>query len=475
MSDPKNKPTDAAADASADAPSKSDAAKAVEGSAAKPDAGSSASAKPDAKSAAAPTIKAEAKPKSSANPPAKAPRVTPKVAARPAAPAESAPAKPTSASSAAEAAKPPPAPVEPTTSASAKPAAPAPAPQRSGIFVPLLGGVLAAAIGAAAALYLIPNGLAGQDDSLAEALSAQQAEIGALSAQIEELRAADPSAELDTLRGDIEAARVASSAAADALSEDVGALATRVDNQAATFEDLLALPDRIDTLTGRVGALEARPVDEAPDISGLQADVRALTERLESAAAEARDQVDTANARAAEIEAMVAAQAEADARQAAFVRLTGNVLSGAPYDAALDALASRAPDVAVPETLAESADSGLVTLQHLRETFPDSARAAIAADAAPGENATMGDRLAGFLRTQTGARSLSPRDGDSADAILSRAEAALTNGDVAAAVSEVETLGPEARPEMDGWVGDARARLDVLTALSEFSATLNTN
>lgn len=356
-----------------------------------------------------------------------------------------------------------------------KPAPPAPAPKRSGVLMPLLGGVLAAAIGAAAVLYLFPNGLVGPDDGLTETLSAQQAEIAALEAEVAALRAADFSTEIDTLRGEVEAARVSAASSVDALTADVGMLGSRLDEQGTAIADLAELPDRIGTLTGRVGALEARPVDEAPDISGLQADVRALTERLETAAAEARDQVNTANARAAEVEAMVTAQAEADARQAALVRLTGNVLTGAPYAAALDAVAARAPEVEVPAPLAGSADSGLVTLQHLRETFPDAARAAITSDAAPGDNATVGDRLAGFLRTQTGARSLSPRDGDNADAILSRAEAALTAGDVSTALSEVETLAPEARTEMDGWVGDARARLDVLTALSEYSTTLNTN
>ena len=75
--------------------------------------------------------------------------------------------------------------------------------------------------------------------------------------------------------------------------------------------------------------------------------------------------------------------------------------------------------------------------------------------------------LGGFARSLLGARSIEPREGDSADAVLSRAEAALRDGDLQTALTEIEALPPEARAVMDEWVARARIRLDAQAALQD--------
>ena len=75
---------------------------------------------------------------------------------------------------------------------------------------------------------------------------------------------------------------------------------------------------------------------------------------------------------------------------------------------------------------------------------------AAAAATSAGAEAGLGVRMASFLVSQTGARSLEPREGDDADAILSRAEAALRQGDVAGARALVAQLPEVAQTAMAG-------------------------
>ena len=81
----------------------------------------------------------------------------------------------------------------------------------------------------------------------------------------------------------------------------------------------------------------------------------------------------------------------------------------------------------IPAALANAGD-GIPTLLTLQEGFAEPARAALDASI----RADMGDgwanRLTSFLRSQSGARSLTPHEGADPDAVLSRAEAALCGG-----------------------------------------------
>ena len=71
------------------------------------------------------------------------------------------------------------------------------------------------------------------------------------------------------------------------------------------------------------------------------------------------------------------------------------------------------------------------------------------------------------------ARSLTPKDGNDPDAILSRAEAAIGSGDLNMALSELANLPEPARDAMTDWLGDAQIRLSVLEAVDSLSAKTN--
>ena len=62
--------------------------------------------------------------------------------------------------------------------------------------------------------------------------------------------------------------------------------------------------------------------------------------------------------------------------------------------------------------------------------------------------------------------------GDEPAAVLARAEAALNQGDLAAAIKEVESLPAPSRDAFAGWLADAQARASANDTLSKLESTV---
>ena len=83
----------------------------------------------------------------------------------------------------------------------------------------------------------------------------------------------------------------------------------------------------------------------------------------------------------------------------------------------------------------------------------------------------MVGRLTSFVEAQVQTRSLTPQEGDSTDAVLSRAEAALKDTDLDTALSELQGLPEAARTAMGAWLTDAEARQAALAAYKTLRPT----
>lgn len=337
-------------------------------------------------------------------------------------------------------------PTEPKSDPVAAPTPPPTQPRKGGWLGPILGGVIAAGAGYGVAQY-VPNGWPLQDTSaLQAALTAQQQETAALKTQLTEL--------------------------ATGLAPRLAAL------EATAAPDLTPLDTRVTALESRLTAIEALPTDgsgassaalAAQDaaIKQMQAQLQALqtaTPAVDTAAAEAflKDAQDAAAKIKADAEA-VAKTAEA---RAALGRLQAALDSGAAYASALPALGQ------VPEILINNAETGLPTLAALQNSFPEAARAALEAALRANMGESWTDRVTSFLRTQTGARSLAPREGSDPDAILSRAEAALATGDLATTLTEISALPAEAQTALQGWRTTAETRMAAQQAVADLAATI---
>ena len=174
----------------------------------------------------------------------------------------------------------------------------------------------------------------------------------------------------------------------------------------------------------------------------------------------------SAKAKAAE----AAGATEAARRAAALDALAAAIDRGEPFDAQLSELAL---DPA-PAPIAQHAATDVPTLAVLTETFPDAARAALAKTRDVSGSDGWGARLADFLKAQTGARPLTPQAGTDPEAILSRAEAALRDGRVADALTEIAGLPADVGAALAEWSAGAKARAEVEAALAALRASAET-
>lgn len=335
---------------------------------------------------------------------------------------------------------------------------PAKATRSSGFIPAVFGGLLAAAGGFAASHYDLLKLESPVDTSAIEArLAGQAEEAKALKAELQRLAAREaPDA---TLAGRIEGLEQALATAAPAESAEMAA--------------------RLAELEGRLTEIEALPTDgtgaSPAALAALQAEVAAMKGTGAALGQDMAKLAAEAEARLAEAEAQAAAmktEAEEIARKAtaaaAIGRLQAALESGGAYATALTDLG----EVEVPAVLRDGAETGLPTLASLTASFPDAARSALDASLRANMGESWSERVSTFLRSQSGARSLTPREGTDPDAVLSRAEAALVGGDLAAAVAEVQALPEVGRTAMADWLALADKRLAAQAAMATLAATV---
>ena len=326
---------------------------------------------------------------------------------------------------------------------------PAPEPARSAAgFVPLLiGGVLAGGIGFGAAQVLGPL-QSGPD----ETTLALQAEVQAQAASIQALQASS-----DKSQG-----------AADQAASDTASLQGSIDGLTASLAAINGQFDDVSNalagLDARIIELEKRPLTQGLPSSAIEAYERELEELKASVASQ------RAEAQAMEENAKMTAQ-QALAR-AALTRVLSALDAGQSFRAPLTDLVT-ATGSAAPAELEALADTGAPSLASLQFSYPDAARAALAA--ARRTEGQTGNRFLSFMQSQLGARSVTPQEGDDADAILSRAEAALTSGNLTDTLAEIAALPEAAQAEIADWAAAARTRQEALAAGEALSQELNTN
>jgi hypothetical protein len=338
------------------------------------------------------------------------------------------------------------------------PPAPGPSapPRRLGVLGPLLGGALAA-LGGFALSHFDVFGVAAPDRS---------AEVADLSARLEK-------------------ASSGQSATLNEMSGEIAAISARVEKLEATpapaapDPSLVPDPSMVEELERRLAQIESLPAEGGASTAALTAKLAALERRLVAlpeagALSELQSKLDAALARLNEAEAVAAeraaaADAAADAvrRDLALEALADAVGTGQPFGAELQALA----DPALQDLLQPFAETGVPTLEQLQTGFPDASREALRVAREISTEDGWADRLADFFASQTGARSLTPREGGGPDAVLSRAEFALSEGRVADAVAELEPLDPAVKAPLAAWITNARAHLAAAEALSAARGT----
>jgi hypothetical protein len=309
------------------------------------------------------------------------------------------------------------------------PTAASPAPARQGnTFLPMvLGGIIAGAIGFGVAQFAV---LDPADDGVATQL---RTELDAQQERIAAIESAEP-------------------VAAEMPAVDLGQIETQLDD-----------------IVARLTALEERPAPVVPE--GVNAEAYAAElEALKSSVDTQRSEIEELLSNARTVEQATADASRTASAQTAIAKIVSAIDSGQPF---ADALADlQALDLGeLDPALGAVADEGVATLSVLQAEFPDRARQALAT--ARADSAGDGRQgFGGFLTRSLGARSVTPREGDDPDAVLSRAEAAINSGDLNAALTELDSLPEGAQAAIADWRAAADARVDARAAADALAQRL---
>ena len=287
----------------------------------------------------------------------------------------------------------------------------------------------------------------------------------------------------------VETARRDLTARLDDLEKRLRALsATAAEKPTGSDPAVAELRSRVEALEGRPAAAPptgtpaappAMPAGEADkEIAVLRAEITTLHTALQALDQSVTGQREQTKAlgeamgtrNAGEQKALVAARASAVIGVAA--RLSAALDSGLPFAADLNLLAPLAQGDAklteVAAALQPYAQAGVASRAALAASFPAVAKAALADDVA---DDSFGERLLGKVRSIVSLRRVGDDvPGDSAEAKLARAEAALDAGDLAKAVDLMKSLPPQTAKATSAWLARAEAHLAAKRAIDALAA-----
>lgn len=339
-------------------------------------------------------------------------------------------------------------------------ALPAPVPQTA------IEEAIASAVSAAAA---------ETEARVSEQTNKLAADLAALSDQV----AAADSGEIEGRLATIETKIAGMSTEFASLQQALGALeASDGEENPVTAELTAELTARMAGYAASLDGLKA----EVAEVATQNGEVRQRIDEVEAATArqlsEADARVDArikqADARAEEMEVSAEESAKAAEIEAAMRKVRSKLDNGAGFGDELSVVAA-ASGVEIPDVLTQSAEGGIPTVAALESDYGDAATAAIrVAVKAEAEDGTVSG-LSAFLKSQVVSRSLSPQEGDSTDAVLSRMEAGFKNGDLATTLAEAEALPAPAAEAMADWLSKARTRAEALTGFDALTAALAQN
>ncbi|MFT4014598.1 MAG: hypothetical protein QM682_14625 [Paracoccus sp. (in: a-proteobacteria)] len=343
--------------------------------------------------------------------------------------------------------------------------------RRGGLVPTFLGGVVAAGLGAAACYWAIPHlppawqpvpQVAVPDGQLDAA--ARRAAADAVQAEFQNQgealtrRAADAGA--DAARQILADTPPPAPGAPVALPAEVGeriaALEQALTNLHANPGPAPAgpgiPPGALDELAARLGEQQAR-IDELAARPTVDPATAQQVQDLARQAQELQSSTEAANRRALAATAAAALQAAIE--------------NAAPREQALADLGGAG--VQVPAVLTGE----IPRLDQLRSEFPEAARAGLAASikAVSAQEGAL-DRISNFLRVQTGARSVEPREGDDPDAVLSRADAAVETGNIGDALAQIAILPQPGQEAMAAWTARAQTWIQANAALAGLAAAV---
>ena len=247
--------------------------------------------------------------------------------------------------------------------------------------------------------------------------------------------------------------------------------------EAATRQSLDALAERVGRLEAAPPAVAGGGAMSTPALAELGSRVEADRAALETL----RGWVDTLASDVAALEAKLDGMAktpaavtdgERAARAIAIGSLRQASARGGPFAADLAVIGALGIAAADLAALAPLAEKGAPSRAVLLAEFPAVADKILAAGQPTGEGAGIFDRVLSYGRGLVKIRPTGPISGSDPVAVVSRMQAAVGDGDFAAALAERQALPPAGQAVSEEWAGQVSDRLAIDRLVDDIASAL---
>jgi len=339
-------------------------------------------------------------------------------------------------------------------------------------------GLVTAAIGLVLAALGVASLLVSRDNGV----KALDARLAGVERNVRELASRAPPAAADPKALDEVASRVAKLEAAPAAPPQ-GAVSdfTLTDRVAALEAQLKTVAETIGSLGRRDEEVFTAARDARTRADANAAAVADLAQKIPGATAAERGAVEDLGKRVAALEALGnrvsaierSAQAAERGDRAQRLALAATALNnaverGGAFTSELAAVKALGGDPKLTAALEPFAGSGVPPAAALAREFAELAPSLEASTASPRESVLA--RLQANAEKLVQVRRLDARAGSDAGAIVARAQAKASRGDIAGAASELGQLPPDARARAQAWIARVEARQAAIDASRRLAA-----
>ena len=249
------------------------------------------------------------------------------------------------------------------------------------------------------------------------------------------------------------------------LETQIAEAASPSDALNAANANVERLEQQLQDLTGRLAAVEDRPVPSGPTEQAMQQTLDPVTARLKD--------VEDRLAALGKAQEEMRTDGRGSALALALYNLRRAADEGKPFVNELKSVADMSPVLLDLAALEPLGSEGVPSIGQLKTSFETAASAALEAERQPADD-SLASTLWSRVNSLVSVRRKGNVAGEGTRAILARTEFQLDRGSLANALSESRQLQGPARDAMNGWIERLEARIAAEDALDRVETQLLT-
>ena len=246
--------------------------------------------------------------------------------------------------------------------------------------------------------------------------------------------------------------------------QEIDTLARSVANLGEEVSELRTELTSIGTGQGAMNELDGEIQRISTQLPGLEVELNNLNDRNQTLV----DQIERLQDNAAQMEMQIASlssltMGENSLRNLTLIGIQAAVEAGIPYAAIIGE--DEINNMELPAIILELSEEGVATLVELQNEFEELIAEALKAVETGAEAGSIQDMARSIVTSLVQVRSLTPREGDDAVAVLSRLEESLNKGNLGSVLALYAQLPPPVQESLALWKLKVQNRLDLIEAL----------